>query len=101
MACVRFCKAGYQAIQAGVKAAPTVAKAARSGAVAARETVRNGNNFVRIGKGRVSLGPARNHWKRLGPVGQSLLRLHIHIERRYGGIDNWLRGTNTTWWKRG
>ena len=61
----------------------------------------NGNNFLRIGRGRISIGPARNHWKHMSESSQGIFRHHIHIERRYGGIDNWVRNTNRTWWKKG
>ena len=61
----------------------------------------NGNNFLRIGRGRMSMGPARNHWKRMSGVGRWIFRHHIHMERRYGGIDNWVRNTEHTWWRNG
>nr|WP_276610652.1 RHS repeat-associated core domain-containing protein [Kineococcus siccus] len=80
--------AGVAAVRA---AAPHVARAA---APYVRQV-------VRVGGGRVSLGPARNHWKRMSPGMQSVARYHVHVEKRYGGIDNWVRGTNRTWWKNG
>ncbi len=82
-------------------AAPYVARAAARYGPKAASWLSNGNNAVRIGRGRVSLGPAMNHWQRMSPGMQRLARYHVHIERRYGGIDNWVRGQNTTWWRNG
>ncbi|MFI5937922.1 LamG-like jellyroll fold domain-containing protein [Actinoplanes sp. NPDC051494] len=64
------------------------------------------NNYFRVGRSgqynhwRVSIGPARNHWRRMSPWKQRIFRWHIHIDRRYGGIDNWRTGRNRTWWRR-
>jgi hypothetical protein len=46
------------------------------------------------------MGLARNHWRRMSGVGRSVFRHHIHMDRGYGGIDNWVRGTNRTWWNK-
>jgi RHS repeat-associated protein len=68
--------------------------------------IKNGNNYVRFGRAgqynhlRASLGPARNHWRKLSPWKRWVFRHHIHVDQRYGGIDNWRRGTNRTWWRR-
>jgi len=68
--------------------------------------LKNGNNFFRAGRAgqynhfRISAGPAKRHWGRLGSVGRKLFRYHLHIDRRYGGIDNWAKGKNHTWWRR-
>lgn len=89
--------AGAAAVRA---AAPVVARAAARQLPKVVNVLKT-NNYVRPLGGRVSLGPAKNHWKRLSPGKQSVLRYHVHVEKRYGGIDNWVRGTNQTWWKNG
>ncbi|NMM22186.1 MAG: DNRLRE domain-containing protein, partial [Phycicoccus sp.] len=89
---------GYQAVQKVRKAASV-----------AGEFIRNGNNVFRMGhagpnnKFRIAIGPQRDHWNKMGHVRQSLSRAHVHIEKRYGGVD-WHRRSgksrNWTWWPR-
>lgn len=40
---------------------------------------------------RISLGAAKNHWNRLSPRSQSLLRIHVHIERGGFVVTNHIR----------
>lgn len=101
MACLRFCKTAAHALAAGARGAPALARGAKTALTSARATVRNGNNYLRLGNGRLSLGPGKNHWNRMGKLKKKVLRFHVHIERRYAGVDNWVKGTNWTWWKRG
>lgn len=102
--------AAYQATPYIVRAAtyaPAIAQRAQAAAPAvvkaaswAKSTLQNGNNFIRIGKAsnginRASLGPAYNHYQRLSRIAKALSPIHIHVDRKYGGVDfNWFTKIN-------
>ncbi|MCW2643176.1 MAG: hypothetical protein JWP76_5482, partial [Dactylosporangium sp.] len=73
----------------------------KSGLGAAKQKLANGNNYLRIGrhpatgKFRMSIGPAYNHYKKMGRLGKAFSPLHIHMDRGYGGVDfNWFTKAN-------
>jgi hypothetical protein len=80
-----------------------------------RQRLANGNNFMRIGRPapgsrfRVSIGPAYNHYKKMGTVKKAFSPIHIHMDSKYGGAElNWgakkvgkkLKLKTWQWWKR-
>ena len=73
-----------------------------------RSFVRDGNPYLRIGRSqgngewRVSFGDSRRHWLRRPWIIRQTTRVHVHISRRYGGVDwHWSsHSVNKTFWRK-
>ncbi|MFL6145144.1 MAG: RICIN domain-containing protein [Labedaea sp.] len=114
-AAAKVTKAGRAVAGATKRLAAKSAGKAATVASKLASTIKNGNNLLRVGPGasgafRVSIGPAYKHYQQMGRIGKALSPIHIHIEKRYGGVDfNWFAKTvkgkpqarNWTLWKRG
>ena len=77
------------ALNQGTSAVKSVLKAKNEGNWVRWGPQKNGGPF------RVSLGPAQNHWKKLGPVRQTLGSFHLHMERKVGVVTNNWRGPSS------
>ena len=69
--------------------AKSVLKAKNEGNLVRWGMQKNGGPF------RVSLGPAHNHWNKLGPVRRTLGSFHFHMEKNVGVVTNNWRGLSS------